>query len=222
MSGTWDRKSAAVFFAVNIFAIIAAIISGYNMDSLTHRFEERQAITSISAIQLGATALVSWIVYLLRRTFALNGGKGGGNIFWLISAAGFLYLMLDETFQFHEGMDTTVARLIGVGTDPMLDGVPTALYGLAAAALCIRYRREVTRYPGMLLFYLLGGFFLAITSVLNAGLASSVQIVIEESAKLLGVVSFFAAHLTALAGTVREITALTNTARPTEGTAGSS
>ena len=85
-----------------------------------------------------------------------------------------------------------------------VDGVPTALYGVAAAVLCWRFRSEILRYRATLPFFVVGGFFLGATSLLNVGEASSVQIVVEESAKLLGVVSFLLGHLAALAGVIRE------------------
>src|SRR5690606_5716973 len=198
----WITKTALVFFTVNVLAIIAAVVSGYRMDALTHRFEERQAITFISSNQLGATAMVAWIIYMLGRALRQDRASVRDSRFWAISAAGFLYLTLDESFQFHEGMDTSLVRLFGSQADPMLDGVPTAISGIVAALLCYRYRHEIVRRPGTLPFFLLGGAFLAVTSLLNMGMATSVQIVAEESAKLLGVVSFLMGHLAALAGEV--------------------
>ncbi|MQA91811.1 MAG: hypothetical protein GEU90_16575 [Gemmatimonas sp.] len=204
VDGNWTAKAAVAFFAVNIVAIVAAIISGYEMGALTHRFEERQAITFLSSNQLAATAIVAWIIFLLARSLRTTKPSRRQASFWAFSAFGFLYLMLDEAFQFHEGMDTTFFRLFGVETDPMLDGAPTAIYGVLAAALCYYFRREITRYSATLSFFLLGGFFLAVTSFLNLGMATTVQIVVEECAKLLGVVSFLLGHLAALAGVIRE------------------
>jgi hypothetical protein len=198
-------KTATAFFVLNVAAIVAAIVSGYSMDAITHRFEERQAITFISSNQLGATAMVSWVVYLLGRALRRDPSDVRDASFWAISSVGFLYLTLDETFQFHEGMDTSFLRLFGIEVDPMLDGVPTAIYGIVAAVICYRYRHEITRHSGTLAFFLLGGVFLALTSVLNMGMATSVQIVAEESAKLLGVVSFLLGHLAALAGEIRQV-----------------
>ena len=117
--------------------------------------------------------------------------------FWLISAAGFLYLTLDESFQFHEGMDTGVLRLFGYVENPRLDGLATGLYGLVAAAVCYYYRREILAHRETLVFFCLGGLFLAATSALNIGDAPKWQIVIEETCKVMGVVSFLLGHLAA-------------------------
>ena len=64
------------------------------------------------------------------------------------------------------------------------------------------------RVPGLrgtLFFFSVGGFFLLATSVLNLGDASTTQIAVEESCKLLGVTSFFLGHFAALLGTLQEI-----------------
>jgi hypothetical protein len=89
--------------------------------------------------------------------------------FWALSAGGFLYLMLDESFQFHEGMDSGVARLFGVTTDPKLDGAATLAYGVAVAAFCYWFRSEIFRYRQTVWLFAVGGFFLVVTSLLNAG-----------------------------------------------------
>lgn len=206
MNERWVRRVGIVFFAINLIAIIAAAISGHLRGQLAFRFEEKQAITFISSNQLGATALLAWIVFLLRDRLQDAAGIGRRmHYFWGISAAGFLYLMIDESFQLHEGMDTAVFRLFGSTTDPMIDGAATLAYGLLAASVCYHFRSEITRYGQTLRLFLLGGVFLVLTSVLNAGEPTQLKIVLEETAKLLGVVSFLLGHLSAFAGVVREV-----------------
>lgn len=206
MKENWIYKVAACFIAANVAAILASVISGQAMGQLAFRFEEKQAITFLSSNQLGATALVAWLVFILRQQLTPSEARAGAG-FWAFSGMGFLYLMADESFQLHEGMDSAVYRLFGGQGDPVVDGAATAAYGLLAAALCYRYRREITRYPATLAFFLAGGLFLAATSVLNAGETTQVRIVIEETAKLLGVVCFLLGHLAAFAGIVSEVQA---------------
>ena len=81
----------------------------------------------------------------------------------------------------------------------------TGLYGVAAAAVRYYYRVEISRHRSTLGFFCLGGVFLVATSVLNIGEAGPVQIVIEESSKLLGVVSFLMGHFAAFAGALEDI-----------------
>ena len=107
-------KLALAFFLVNLVAISASAISGYRRGNVAYRFEEKQAITFFSSNQLGATSLLAWIIYLLRRRLIrIDQAHNRTGLFWVISALGFLYLMLDESFQFHEGMDTGLFRLFG-------------------------------------------------------------------------------------------------------------
>jgi hypothetical protein len=62
----------------------------------------------------------------------------------------------------------------------------------------LRYRQAVRLFAA-------GGTFLVVTSLLDTGEATQPKIVLEESAKLLGVVSFLLGHLAAFAGVVSEI-----------------
>lgn len=204
MTDPWIRRTAVVFYTCNVVAIVAGAISGHARGALAYRFEEKQAITFVSAIQLGATAVLAWTTYLLRERLRI-GDRPRDHRLWAICALGFLYLTLDEAFQLHEGMDAAVARLVGVSRDPMLDGATTAVYGVAAAVLCYRYRSEIVRQRDTLYLFLLGGFFLAVTSLLNVGDESQLQIVLEESAKLMGVVSFLLGCLSAFVSAVAEV-----------------
>jgi hypothetical protein len=200
------KKLVVLFFIANMIAIGSCVISGYLRGNIAFRFEEKQAITFFSSNQLAATSLLAWLIYVLR-TRLLRRGQATRDTprFWVISAMGFFYLMLDESFQFHEGMDTSLFRMFGHNENPMLDGVVTALYGLAAAAVCYYHRAEILRYRSTLALFCLGGFFLAVTSVLDIGEETKAQIVVEESMKLLGVTSFLLGHFAAFLGTLRDI-----------------
>lgn len=200
------KNLALVFFLVNLVAIGASTFSGYQLGNLASRFEERQAITFFSSNQLGATSVLAWIIYLLRKKLIANDRAYNRRAqFWVISALGFFYLMLDESFQIHEGMDNNVFRLFGHYENPRLDGVSTGLYGVAAAAVCYYYRAEVLRYRSAFAFFCLGGVFLVATSALDIGKEGPVHIVFEESCKLLGVASFLVAHFAAFFGTLEDI-----------------
>jgi hypothetical protein len=197
-------KIALVFYVANLIAILASAADGVRKGYLLLRFEEREAITSISSIQLGCTALLGWLVFARRRSGAVAGtgsARRGSETFWLITAAGFLYLALDEALQFHEGMDSGVARAFGYSGNPMLDGLATGLYGVVAAVICYRYRSEILARREILIFFALGGVFLLLTSALNIGVAAPWQIILEESCKLMGVVSFLLGHLAAFRST---------------------
>jgi hypothetical protein len=198
-------KLAVVFFLVNLIAITSSIISGYQRGKIAYRFEEKQAMTFFSSNQLAATSLLAWLTYLIRRRLLRKDPAANRISFWVISATGFFYLMLDESFQIHEGIDKNVSDAFGGHGDPMLDGVVTASYGIVAAAVCWYYRSEILRYPCALRYFILGGIFLALTSALDIGEETQLQIVAEESCKILGVVSFLVGHFAALLGSLDEI-----------------
>jgi hypothetical protein len=206
LSEDWTRRVALIFYTINLIAIVVAAADGVAGGEPALRFQERQAITYLSSNQLAASALLAWIVFLLRdRLRRRDAARDYAHWLWAVSAAGFFYLMLDETFQFHEGMDGSVARLFGAMEDPKLDGASTLAYGVAAAALCYWFRSEIFRYRQTIWLFAVGGVFLVVTSLLDSGEATQPKIVLEESAKLLGVVSFFLGHLAAFAGVVSEL-----------------
>jgi len=193
-----------VVYGVNLAAIGAGILSGYRKGNLALRFEEKQSITFFSSNQLAMTALLGVVIYLLRRR--VIGGQPASVRFWLVSAAAFFYLMLDESFQFHEGMDSRLLELlVPDARNPRLDGLSTALYGVGAFAVCWLFRAELTRSTAALAFFGIGGVFLAATSALNFGNAPPWRVVLEESCKLLGVASFFLAYVTAFLGSLAEV-----------------
>ena len=196
-----SRWFAVVVYVVNVAAIVSAIASGHRKGDLALRFQEKQSITFLSANQLAMTAVVALAIWLVHR-HAL--GRRGW--FWLLSSIGFLFLMLDEGFQFHEGMDSRLFEMIGSGEkNPRVDGLSTALYGLGAFAVCWVFRDDILRYRPTVGFFCAGGFFLAATSALNFGDAPAWQVVLEESCKLLGVCSFLLGFLAALFGTLAEL-----------------
>jgi hypothetical protein len=200
----WTTRIAAALYAVNVTAIVAGIMSGHRKGDVALRFQEKQSITYFSSNQLAMTALLSAAIFLLGRH--VLGARDRSTIFWLLSSLAYFYLMLDESFQFHEGMDSRVVDLVAPGAkNPRLDGLSTAFYGLGALVVSWMFRIEILRFRQTLLFFCVGGFFLAATSALNFGDAAAWRVVAEESCKLLGVCSFFLGYLAAFLGTVSEV-----------------
>ncbi len=206
MTSRWPASPkvlAGVFYVLNLVAIGASIASGYRKGDVAMRFQEKQSITFLSANQLAMTAVLAAAVYLVRRH--VIGKRSASVFFWLLSSLGFLFLMLDEGFQFHEGMDSRVFEVIGAGDqNPRVDGLSTALYGVVALGVCWMFREEILRFRSTFVFFCVGGFFLAATSALNFGNAPAWQVALEESCKLLGVCSFLLGFLSAFLGSVAE------------------
>jgi len=202
VSPTWI---AVVFYTVNVVAIVSGIASGYRKGDIAMRFQEKQSITFFSSNQLAMTALLGAAIYLLRRHGL--GRSVRASIFWLVTGAAFFFLMLDESFQFHEGIDSRLFEAVGAGgkKNPRIDGLSTALYGLAAFAVCWTFRADILRFQPTFHFFCAGAVFLAVTSALNFGDAPPWRVVTEEASKLLGVCSFLVGHIAAFLGTLSEV-----------------
>ena len=201
MSPTW---LAVAVYALNVTAIVSAVASGYHKGDLSLRFQEKQSITFFSSNQLAMTALLAASIYLLRRHGL--GRPVISVLFWLLSSLAFFFLMLDESFQFHEGLDSRLFEAFGAEEkNPRLDGLSTALYGVGAFAVCWTFRADIVRFRATLVFFSVGAAFLAVTSALNFGDAPPWRVVAEEACKLLGVCSFLLGHLAAFLGTLSEV-----------------
>jgi len=203
------HRIALVFFLINLIAIGSSIVSGYQRGKLAYRFEEKQAMTYFSSNQLAGTALMAWATYLAHRKLLKRDPRKDRSVFfWALSALGFFFLMLDESFQIHEGLDNYISHSRTVHGDAGFDGLATLGYGVVAAGVCYYFRAELLRYRRCLIYYAIGGVFLVLTSVLDIGNESQLQIVIEESCKILGVVAFLTAYIGAFLGSVEEAAAM--------------
>lgn len=213
MPGAWLTRLAVTLYTVNGIAIVAAIASGYRKGDIAMRFQERQTMTYFSSNQLAMTALLAAAIYLVRRH--VLGRDVRSTAFWLLCSLGFFYLMLDESFQFHEGMDSRVIELVAPGAkNPRVDGLSTAVYGIGALAVCWFFREDVLRYRQTFLYFCVGGVFLALTSALNIGDAPPWRVVAEEACKVLGVCSFFLGFFAAFLGTLSEARGRVETSVP--------
>ena len=201
VSPTWI---AVAVYTVNVIAIVAGVASGHRKGDIAMRFQEKQSITFFSSNQLAMTALLGVAIYLLRRHGL--GRSDRSSIFWLVTGTAFFFLMLDESFQFHEGIDSRLFEAVGAGgKNPRIDGLSTALYGLAALVVCWTFRADILRFQPTFYFFCAGAVFLATTSALNFGDAPPWRVVAEEATKLLGVCSFLLGHIAAFLGTLSEV-----------------
>lgn len=188
-----------ILLAVVNFAIIfSSIKSGQGDGDPMYRFQERQAVTFISALTLGLTGLTALFIYLLKKTIKPISEKIG---FWLFSAIGFFYLCLDEYFMAHEGIDEWIASLFGYNLKNMnlnLDNLVIASFGLVALVFCIYFRKAIWQQKIMLPFFTLGALNLIGTVIFHSFEKISIYYeVAEESFKLVGVTAFFSAYLLA-------------------------
>ncbi|MDD5071097.1 MAG: hypothetical protein PHV17_10270 [Candidatus Omnitrophica bacterium] len=187
----------------NIILISGSVIAGYGKNNIYFYFQERQAVTFISALLLGLTSLCAFIA-----SFVWNQCpdlKKRFN-FWIISFFGFFYLSMDEYFMMHEGMDTPSVRMLG--KDPQsfnLDGLFFALLGIVGIIIALKFWKEISRYRDFILLCVLGVFCLGGMVVFDMINQDSPLIkVIEESFKITGVTFFFAAFLSVVLTQIKQ------------------
>ncbi|MCF7872894.1 MAG: hypothetical protein K9L80_01635, partial [Candidatus Omnitrophica bacterium] len=181
---------------INFAIIFSSIKSGQSNGDPMYRFQERQAVTFISALTLGLTSLTALFIYLLKKKIKPITERVG---FWLFSAIGFFYLCIDEYFMAHEGMDEWVGYWFGQNIKEMnLDNLVIASFGIIALLLCLHFRKVIFNNKIMLPFLAIGGLGLVGTVIFHSFERINVYYeVAEESFKLVGVTAFFAAYLLA-------------------------
>ena len=105
------RNQLAIFLALFMTSgmLFGCIKNGMDKDDIMLRFREKQAVTMMSGLYLGVTAMTALSIYLIKRR---SGEARIKALFWLLSAAGFFYLCMDEYFMIHEGMDEAVWQFL--------------------------------------------------------------------------------------------------------------
>ena len=132
----------AALLLAGAFASIAILMwLGRTRHGLNHYyFKEWQPGTYLSVLVLMAAGVLS-------ATFARGLGKDPFARFWWLSAAGLVYLGLDDLLTIHESIDFEIHRLLA--RDPEhpvtrhLDDLIVAGYTPIAAALAYRYRLSI-------------------------------------------------------------------------------
>ena len=198
---------AIVVILLNYMAINACVYMGQSFRDVSFLFQEREAITFLSALQLGFISIFSLFLYILKRIL-YKGNKANLKKcrIWLVSFIIFAFATADEYFMLHEGIDGDIATyLFGIKDNPHLDGFTLALYGVAALLLFLKFKDEILKYKGALVFFGIGGAFFLLSLLLDIGSIDQFQIILEESAKLLAVGFLFSGYITIFSDAVREI-----------------
>ena len=95
---------------LNFTAIIACVNMGAGMEDVSFLFQERQAITFLSALELAIMGLLSLFVYLIKRLLYEGDARNLRPIkIWLLGFVLFAFASADEYFMMHEGRCRPVA-----------------------------------------------------------------------------------------------------------------
>jgi uncharacterized membrane protein YsdA (DUF1294 family) len=196
------KISAAIL--LNIIICLVAALAGHKKHDAYHYFQERMAMTFISALLLGLTSLCAFTLSYVRKQAALAKSRLD---FWLISSVGFFYLMIDEYFMLHEGMDTPLLKLFGENSQVVnLEGLIFAVMAIFGITIAVKCRREITERKDFVVFCVLATVCLAgmiLFDLLNQD--NPVIKVIEETFKLTGVTFFFTAYFSAMLSQIKQV-----------------
>ncbi len=141
----------ALNIAVIILAIVLGIFKHPDKSNPTRYFGEGRFPTVVSIVQLAAVAVLCTVVG--KRRFGLSRGDDlptRGAFIWMIFAAGFTFLALDEWLEIHEKMDSYIHRAYlgheATNLTDRIDDLIILAYGLVGLAVIAAYRRELVRY----------------------------------------------------------------------------
>lgn len=121
---------------------------------------EGKPYTYLSFAQLLlAGGLSGWIFWLRHKQVKLTSGIKSLHWIWLIMAAGFVFLAVDEVTQFHENLNKWILVWFSLEKNNItnrIDDVIVGLYVLVGLGMVIINRREFIPYKGALKFLFVG------------------------------------------------------------------
>ena len=199
---------AAIALAVSIYVCTGEKMLG-----------ESGFLTKLSGAQLLAISVITFAIFRIRnreieKVFSLKNPR----IVWALISAGFLFLMADELFKIHEGIDAIIQSTFNLKQSGVTDRINDLLvvaYALIGIGVIWIYRREFLVMKRSLAFMASGfGMLLVMVAldmltsrddvlrvVFSADLATDLQIWLsfaEEGAKVLSEGLFVIAFYTGL------------------------
>lgn len=141
---------------IDVIALTAAALTGNPPDRY---FKEAMPITWLSFVQLLAVAAISWHIYTLRKKAYGSHNPRSLHILWLIIAAGFVFLAVDEIAKIHEGIDHLIhmiLRMEETGLTDRIDDVIVLGYGLVGIGVLYYFRHEMKNFTSAMPLLIVG------------------------------------------------------------------
>lgn len=196
-------RKIIIVLVLNLGIVVTAVLAGDEKGNIYHYFQERIGVTFLSSMGLALTSLCALTMSFIRKE---SGAVTARLDFWLLSAAGFFYLSMDEYFMLHEGMDTPLVKLLGNNPqDFHLDAL--VFVGLAVIGMTIawKFREEILMRREFIVLCVLATVCLGGMIVFDMLDQNNPVIkVTEESFKITGVSFFFTAYLLTMFAQLRE------------------
>ena len=173
----------AILGTLSIAASIAvSILSAPAHDPMFH-FSEKGLNTALSTLCLSMAGAVSAMVFYLRLS-----DWSPGALFWLVLAAGCVFLSLDEQLEFHErgGMALYANGVETLEWFRNWNDIIVIIYGVVAMAIAALFGREILASKHFVVLFAVGFAFYAIHTAVDSTLPRSLawKDIPEEGAKL--------------------------------------
>ena len=173
------RRFAVLLLAANVLLPVGQIVYAevVGEDYAEYFWGEWNAITWFSSVQL---LLIALVAFANHQVIGLPGGAGREGPrtrrwVWLVFAAGFVFLSLDERFGFHEYLRDDVFRPRQLFNVPFLRAGDVSMYGYLGVGLVLGYflLAELRRHRLALVLFA-GGVMVAAASVVVDTLAKDI------------------------------------------------
>lgn len=196
----WFASLSSVAVVLSIF--VSVYLSP--ADDPTFQFSEEGINTALSAICMAMAGVSAALVFYLRaRTFDY------GALFWLLLAAGCIFLSLDEQLGFHErgGMMLDTSSLGGLESFRNWNDIIVIAYGFIVLAVAGLFGREILNSRTFTVLLVIGFGFFAIHTAVDSIVPSSYvwKDVPEEGSKLISVFFLFLATTARLVLLIEEM-----------------
>lgn len=197
------------FASLSSVAVVLSIVASVYLspaDDPTFQFSEEGINTALSAICMAMAGVCAALVFYVRaKTFDY------GALFWLLLAAGCIFLSLDEQLGFHErgGSMLDSSSLGGLESFRNWNDVIVIVYGAVVVAVAGLFRHEVLVSKTFAFLLAIGFGFFAIHTAVDSIVPSSFvwKDVPEEGSKLISVFFLFLATSARLVMLIEQILA---------------
>jgi hypothetical protein len=140
------KKMLFAVMATDIVVMGLALLIG---TTPLYNFSEAGLVTYFSFLQLTFIAWISLRIFIAREGAASAKPWKTRSFIWLIMAAAFVYLAMDETCSIHSGIDMLIHYLFRIretGLTDRIDDIVVAGYVLSGLIVLYYYRGELKEY----------------------------------------------------------------------------
>jgi len=163
------KRALKIGLPLNLLLIAFAIGRGlYKTGNPARYFDEGRFTMILSCSQLLASAFVLGSIGLIRKRQLGWQGLRTPWVIWLLMSAGFVFLTLDEGFQFHEAMDLMIHKIFSIeetGWSDRIDDLIIAAYAVFGVGMMYIYRSEFKPFRGFIPYLIIGIILTGVTVV---------------------------------------------------------